>query len=84
MVSLAVDKFAGAVCVGFQLVDSVLEGETSRKAPYWAGISIVDEVIKSLGDITSKSIETYANNIFTHQLEYQKKYNEWYQTLDES
>lgn len=84
MVSLAVDKFAGAVCVGFQLVDSVLEGETSRKVPYWAGISIVDEVIKSLGDITSKSIETYANNIFTHQLEYQKKYNEWYQTLDES
>ena len=74
---MAVKKFSGTVCVGLQLVDSFIEGETRDITPKWDGIFVVSDVLKQMANITSKNNQQLVNNIYNNRINYNTKSDEW-------
>ena len=60
----ALEKFSGTICIGLQLVDSFIEGETRQVSPKWAGIFVISDILKKLGNITSNNNQKIVDDIY--------------------
>ena len=80
----ALEKFSGTICIGLQLVDSFIEGETRQVSPKWAGIFVISDILKKLGNITSNNNQKIVDEIFNNKKIYENKNNEWIQYLEKS
>ena len=80
---LAINRFSGAICVGGQLVDSLVKGETKDRLPKWAGISIISEILEKLGKLT-KMDEALVKDINDNRLNFVSSTQKWYEYLNQS
>ena len=80
---LAIKRFSGAICVGGQLVDSLVKGETKDRLPKWAGISIISEILEKLGKLT-KMDEALVKDINDNRLNFVSSTQKWYEYLNQS
>ena len=75
-------KFSGAVCAGFQLVDSFIEGEKKDARPKWAGIFIVADILSDLGNISSSNNRQLIENINNNKKQYDIYLEQWEEYLE--
>ena len=80
----SLDRFAGTLCVGFQLVDSLILGETRNKTERWGGIDVVNDILINLAKLTKQNSQDFVNIIYTNKKNYDEQIELWYKTIEES
>ena len=80
----AIGRFSGTICVAMQLADTFIEGEKRNVIPKWSGVTVVSDILKKLGNITSEDYTKTVNNINSNMENYFKKLKEWNEHLENS
>ena len=80
----SLDRFAGTLCVGFQLVDSLILGETRKKTQRWGGIDVVNDILINLAKLTKQNNQKLVNIIYDNVNKYEEQIDEWENILSES
>ena len=80
----SLDRFAGTVCVGFQLVDSLILGETRNKTERWGGIDIVNDILLNLAELTKQNNQEFVNIVYENKKLYDEQIIEWDNKISES
>ena len=80
----SLDRFAGTLCVGFQLVDSLILGETRNKTHKWGGIDLVNDILLNLAEITKQNNQEFVNIIYENKKLYDEQIVNWNKKINES
>ena len=80
----SLDRFAGTLCVGFQLVDSLIIGETRNKTERWGGIDVVNDILVNLGELTKQNNQKFVNILYENKKNYDEQIEKWENILEES
>ena len=80
----SLDRFAGTLCVGFQLVDSLILGETRNKTERWGGIDVVNDILLNLADLTKQNSQEFVNIIYENKNNYDEQVMDWEDKIMES
>ena len=80
----SLDRFAGTLCVGFQLVDSLILGETRNKTVRWGGIDLVNDILINLAELTKLNNQDLVNIIYENKKNYDGQKLDWDNKIIES
>ena len=80
----SLDRFAGTLCVGFQLVDSLILGETRNKTVRWGGIDLVNDILINLAELTELNNQDLVNIIYENKKNYDGQKLDWDNKIIES
>ena len=80
----AIKKFSATICVGLQLVDTLIEGDIRKVHPRWEGINVVSHVLEELGNLTSVNNQQLVKDINDNKINYMNKWEEWLNYLNQS
>ena len=73
----SLNRFAGTVCVGFQFVDSLIDGETKQKAQKWGGIDVVSDILTNLAELTKQNNQEFVKIIYDNKKLYDEQNINW-------
>ena len=82
--ALTVKRFSGTICVGIQLVDTLIEGEIREVHPKWAGVKVVSNALETFANFTSVSNQDIVKNINDNKKNYSEQLKEWNNYLETS
>ena len=73
----SLNRFAGTVCVGFQFVNSLIEGETVQKAQRWGGIDAISDILTNLATLTKENNQDTMRIIFENKKNFDEQTQYW-------
>ena len=78
----SLNRFAGTVCVGFQFVNSLINGETGLKAQKWGGIDVISDILTNLAKLTKENNQGIMEIIFNNKNNYDEQTQNWLNQIE--
>ena len=80
----SLNRFAGTVCVGFQFVNSLIDGESGKKEQKWGGIDIVSNILSDLEDLIKQNNQDFIKIIYNDKKNFDKQSMNWAAKIQQS